>query len=311
MNKILILSSVLVLVWIGCTNEPLAIEITHPLDGSVVGGMVRVLAEVTDSDKTDSIEIFVNDVLVSMLDTEPYIHSWNTFALDDSSSHTICAKAFGDDVSDVISDTVSVFIYNGPMIFSDNFESYRVGEYPSAGGWYELWAGAGSYKTTVTNGIAYGGEQCFELRGTSNYVRTDGKEVTLTDVNHLTYECAVIIPSTSSTGALFGFFVKLSPTLGTIFNGVLFDYIDNHIYVRGVTPDSTGYSWQPNTWYFVRVVLDYDNLTMNVWLGPEQIAHNIVAAPRETSDIFALATEYNAEGTVYYDEISIYGDSNY
>ena len=100
--------------------------------------------------------------------------------------------------------------------------------------------------------------------------------------------------------------MQLTPYLGAIYNGVLFTYEDNLVYVRGIMEEGTDHSWTSDTWYFIKVVLDYDSLMMNVWLGNEQIANDIPAIAKETSNTFALATEYGGSGVVYYDDIEIY-----
>jgi hypothetical protein len=115
-----------------------------------------------------------------------------------------------------------------------------------------------------------------------------------------------MIPENSPAGALAGFFVKISPTLGTIYNGVLFDYSDSLVYVRGTDPQATNYIWHRNTWYNIRVNLDYDSLLMDVWINGQMIAEDISAASKSISDTFALSTEYGAGGAVYFDEIKIF-----
>lgn len=306
MKRILLVGIVSVVLWIGCTEEQPQIEIIYPADGSVVSRIVNITAETVNDMMITRVEFYIDDSLEYTAFPSPFIYSWNTFVLQDSSLHEIYAKGYYGDLSEDISDTIFVMVDNGPLIFADDFECYSAGEYPYINGWHEFWVGADSESTYVVSGISHNGDKSFKLNGLSSWPRTDGVELSLTGFNQLTYEFAVMIPSNSSTGALVGFFVKVSPTLGEIFNGVLFDYEDGLIHVRGVEPVNTGYSWKKNTWHLIKVVLDYDNLLMNVWLDNVQIASNIEAATRDTSNIFAVATEYGASGIVYYDDIEIY-----
>jgi len=196
-----------------------------------------------------------------------------------------------------------VIVYN-ILLFYDDFENYNANDYHSAY-WFTIWSGV-SDSTFVDTNFSYEGKKSFRLCGSSDWVRTDGVKLNLTNLSKITYECAVLIPSGSSTGTLAGFFVKLNPSLGTIYNGILFDYNDSLVYVRGVDPQATGYKWQYGTWYNVKVGLNYDSLLMDVWINEQKIAENIPAQTKEISDTFALATEYGAGGAVYFDKIQVF-----
>ncbi|KPK73326.1 hypothetical protein AMJ87_02035 [candidate division WOR_3 bacterium SM23_60] len=296
----------LVIVWCVCSSGNLEVELTTPADGSLVGGRVAITADVSATYWTDSVHIFINDSLSFSESSYPYVFSWDTYPLQDSSRHTMYAIAYSSDKDDAYSDTISVTIYNGATIFADDFEQYVAGDYPWLNGWYTIWDGAGDDYTYIEQGVAFGGSSSFKLRGLDDWPRTDGVDLYMVGVNKLTYECAVMIPDYSYTGALLGFYVELDPTLGTVVNGVLFDYADSTVHVRGTTNYSTGFTWQRGTWYLVRVELDYGNDSMDVWISDQQIASNLVAAPRDTSHTFALATEYGINGSVNYDELSIY-----
>jgi hypothetical protein len=289
-----------------CSSSVLEVELTTPADGSLVKGTVVITADVNATYWTDSVHMYINDSLLFSKSTYPYIFPWNTYPLEDSSVHTLYAIAFSTEKDDAYSDTISVTVYNGATIFVEDFEQYAAGDYPALNGWYEIWEGAGDDYTYVEHGVALDGLASFKLRGLDDWPRTDGVDLYMVDVNRLVYECAIMVPDHSYTGALFGFYVALSPTLGAIVNGVLFDYDDSSVHVRGSTDCSTGYMWQRGTWYFVRVELDYANDSMDVWIGDQLVADNIIAAPRDTSHTFALATEYGVNGSVNYDEIAIY-----
>jgi hypothetical protein len=289
-----------------CSSGHLEVELTTPLDGTFVHGSVVITADVSATYWTDSVCIFINDSASFSESSYPYIFAWDTYPLEDSSAHAIYAIAFSSDKDDAYSDTVTVTVYNGATVFTDDFEQYAAGDYPLLNGWYEIWDGAGDDYTYIERGVAYDGASSFRLRGLDDWPRTDGVDLYMVDVQNLVYECAVMIPENSLTGALFGFYLELGPLLGTVVNAVLFDYEDNSVHVRGTTGYATGYAWQRNTWYLVRVELDYNANTMDVWIDDQQVANNIVSAPRDTSHTFALATEYGMEGSVNYDDIHLY-----
>ncbi len=196
------------------------------------------------------------------------------------------------------------------LSFEDNFENYTSGEYPSSGGWYQLWSGAGN--TNVVSGVAYSGEKSFKLSGYPNWIRADGKNIDISDVDNLTYEFSIMIPAGSVTGGIVGFFVKLSSNESRDYNLVHFCFQGNDsvVVVKGNSAIRTSFIWDFDTWYSVKVELDYVNLKMNVWINGQQVATDIEAASRTTSNIFCLETEwYSAPyvtGTVYFDDIKIY-----
>lgn len=287
----------------GCGDKPPEIRITFPQGGSLIGGIVEIAAEATDD--VVQVDFYIDDTLLYECRAYPFIFSWNTFPLADSTLHTVYAKATDRTDNEVYSDTVSVIVYNGLMIFADDFESYISGTYPYAG-WFEIWMGAGSNHSYVDGSVAHGGTQSFRLRGTQDWVRTDGVELALSNVHELTYETSLMIPSVQSTGALFGFFMLINPTLGMIYNGIWFRQEDNLVYARGVVEDSTGFVWHQDIWYSVKAVVNYDALMMDVWIDDQQLVFDLPAMPSGWADTFALATEHGAGGIVYYDDIIIF-----
>ncbi|MCX7995671.1 MAG: Ig-like domain-containing protein [candidate division WOR-3 bacterium] len=279
------------------------IEITNPKDGAVVEGIVEITARVINGEKILTLGFFIDDSLAKFFENEPYSYLWNTIPLPDSSNHLIYAKASLENGDYVYSETISVMVYN-ILLFYDNFEYYHVYDYPSQY-WFQIWPGIGE-STYVDTLFSYEGFKSFHLCGSSQWVRTDGIEIDLKKLDRLTYEYALMIPEKSPAGALTGFFVKLNPTLGTIYNGVLFDFNDSLVHVRGVDPQPTGFKWQRNVWYNIKVHLDYDNLLMDVWINSQKIVDDIPAAEKSVSDTFAISTEYGAGGAVYFDDIKIF-----
>lgn len=286
-----------------CGDKPPEINIAFPHEGSLIGGIVEIVTEATDD--VVQVDFYIDDTLLYTCRAFPFVFSWNTYPLTDSTLHTVCAKATDRTDNEAYSNTVSVTVYNGPIIFADDFESYIPSTYPYAG-WFEIWMGAGSSHSYVESGVAHAGAQSFRLRGTQDWVRTDGVELVLTNIHELTYETSLMIPSGQSTGALFGFFMLVNPSLGTIYNGIWFRQEDNLVYACGIAEDSTGFSWYHDVWYSVKTVLDYDALMMDVWIDGQQIVFDLPAMPSGWADTFALATEHGAGGIVYYDDIMIF-----
>jgi hypothetical protein len=298
-----VIISLLSLLMLRCGEDPLEITVTSPVDGAQVSGILRI--QTRTSSNAALVAFYVDDVCVDTCRAAPFVCCWNTFRHADSASHYLYAIAQDRDGHEVCSDSVRVFVFNADMIFADDFEPYFPDRYPYAG-WFEIWAGAGSNHTYVNDEVAHGGVQSFRLRGLGDWPRTDGVEIDLSGIQQLTYELNVMIPSSDSTGSLFGFFALINPTTGMVCNGVLFERDDGLIYAHGAIEDSTGLVWLRDTWYSVRVSLDYAELSMNVWLNDEQIVTDLPAVPSWWTDTFAIATEHGAAGIVYYDDLKIF-----
>jgi len=192
-----------------------------------------------------------------------------------------------------------------PMV-NEGFEEYPAGSYPSAGGWYNLWSGISA---AVVSGIAHSGNQSFYLQGQPNWVRADGINLPLSGVNVITYSVAVMVPSGSAAGARVGFFLYTSSNTSIDFNSVDFSP-GAQITATGQVTQGTGIICQPNTWYVVKVQLDYSAGIMNVWVNGQEMIWNLPASSKQKSSIFFLGTDWlgSASGTMsaYFDDIVIY-----
>lgn len=295
---------VLVLLYTDCSKS-LEVEIIYPEDGSLASGIVPLSAEVHNSVATRT-EFYIDDSLHCTVLYEPYACLWSTYGLADNSVHEIFVIAYDRDVAIDTSEVVQVTVMNGTERFTDDFELYVPYGYPYPT-WHNIWPGMDT--AFVTDGVAHGGAQSFRIGGSPQYPRVDAVELVLDDIQHLSYEYAVMIAE-STTGTQAGFFVLLNPDLGAVVNGVQFNFDDGEVHVRGVYDYNTGQPWSPDTWYEIYVMLDYDSLRMAVWFDDSLLVNNLHAAPRDTSGTFILTTQYGGGGVVYYDDIFIVSHDN-
>jgi hypothetical protein len=190
---------------------------------------------------------------------------------------------------------------------SEDFETYAVGAYPSAGGWYELWSGAGP--AAVVSGTAFSGNQSLRMEGFTSWVHADGITLPLDSLNSLTYRAAVMVPSGSATGASLGFFVRLSGNESRDFNSV---YVipGSEILAVGATTRGTGIICQPDTWYDIIVQIDYGALLMNMWVNGREVVWNLPAREKAASNTFYIGTTWSGSvsGTTraFFDHLSFY-----
>ena len=195
--------------------------------------------------------------------------------------------------------------------FFDDFEQYEVNTYPSDGGWYEEWSGAGAW---VSDQRAHSGKQSFRLAGNASWVRTDALALDLSDVHTLTYSLAVNSSSEGEAGAEIGFFVRTKPNESWAYNSFHFRN-DGLIAVKGTgwriggPPDldqgHTDLRWEYDRWYQLKAQIDYETDTVSFWLDGDLLFADLVAAPRDASSIFSIANYYGVYGVAYFDDVSI------
>jgi hypothetical protein len=219
--------------------------------------------------------------------------------------------AYTPDGSRAGSATASFEVVSSTVLASDDFETYAVGSYPSAGGWYMQWSG---YDAQVVSEVAFSGSQSFRLQGYPSSVRSDGLDLPLDSVNALTYRVAVRIPSDGSVGAKVGFF-KYSDFGSIDFNSVWIgsDWGEDIRVVglaiaHGGSAYATGIPLQRDTWYDIKVHIDYIAETMSAWINDTQVASDIPAEPKSESYAFFVAISWAPVGplsTAYFDRVVI------
>ncbi len=184
---------------------------------------------------------------------------------------------------------------------NDNFESYSNGQYPSSGGWYNLFSGK---TAAVSTAYAYSGSKSFRLEGYSNWSRIDVINVNTT--NEMSYEVAVFIPD-AARGASVGFFEKQG-NQGPSYNAIVFRN-DGTIYTGG-TNESNRFiqSYNSNTWYRIKVTLDFTQNKMDVYVNGSLKRSGISAKGESYCKKFGLATSnFSGSGTAitYFDDVKV------
>ena len=172
------------MLWIACGGEDESeipqVEITFPVDGSVLSGTVEITADATDDSVVVNVEFYVDDSLVSTDTLAPYTHSWSTAGLVDSSTHTIYAKAYDNDGNEGTSPTISVMVYNG-FYETDNFNSYASSSHLDSA--YALLDGNGNWTSTDWNVMRE------EIAFDSNYIMV--REFPVSSNNEARYHLTV------------------------------------------------------------------------------------------------------------------------
>lgn len=312
MYRILITAIILcVTLWIGCMrdNESPDVQITNPANGSVVSGTVNITAEATDNKGVEKVEFYIDGVIVSTSTSRPYTYSWSTTSLQDSSSHTIYAKAFDAADNEGISQTVSVIVNNGSggggggLLWSDGFETYSIGSWP-----LPYWINSGNDSGYVDNSVYHSGSQSFKLYGVIGsfwaahanhaigttapwsvecYIKTgsedippDGHQVRATLQLH-------VQPDWTSDGRILVNFHK-----------------DGNIYSSG---NQTLGTYQTETWYKVKIKYEYPvsgQVRCIYWINDNQVGQETLT-PVSNENNLAYITLIAQAGTVWYDDVSM------
>jgi hypothetical protein len=180
MKKIFVAGLVCAMLWIACGGDEETglpeVSIIFPVDGSVVSGTVEITADASDDVGIMNVDFYIDSLLVSTDSTEPYTHSWETYDLVDSSSHTIYATAYDTDTNEASSEMVTVTVYiDNSFDESDNFNAYPYSQDTT----YVLLDGNGNWSSI--DWYIMREDTAFD----SNYVMV--REFPLSPTNHATY----------------------------------------------------------------------------------------------------------------------------
>lgn len=197
------------------------------------------------------------------------------------------------------------------LLVSDDFENFVVGDYPDENGWMNMYDGVTAY---VSSDNAYSGSKSLRLEAYPNWARAD--YISLSFPEHFSYEVAVYVEDTSR-GAVIGFAVAKSPYLYN-FNSVLFGN-DGNIRFIGVNQEvNLIQQYQSKTWYRIRVDMDYEACTADVYVNDVLKGTDYDIWPKEfyysrygdvTLNYFTLwMNNFEGSGTSigYFDEIKLY-----
>ncbi|MGD2249367.1 MAG: thrombospondin type 3 repeat-containing protein [Candidatus Methanofastidiosia archaeon] len=193
---------------------------------------------------------------------------------------------------------------DGDIVFFDDFESYRVGTYPSST-WTMMYSGASA---AISSEQYYSPNKSFKLQAYSSWSRCDYIQVDYMD--KFCYEAKVYVDNKT---AGVGFKIARG-AYNPRFNMVKF-VMNGNIYFEGKQTYLIG-SFSYKTWYTVKAYIDYTNLTADIFIDGEKVAENLEIWPYQfhhdrwgdvTLDKFCV-TVLNFDsgiGTAYFDDVLI------
>lgn len=207
----------------------------------------------------------------------------------------------------------SVFVWQVKAVettlFSDNFESYAVGTFPSSGGWELIYDGAGSQYQTVTDTYSNSPTKSLQLLGTNGWSANVQKKFTSSS-SLLGYEAYMLAQSNTGPANHVGqiaFWNLQGAPWGKRFAVVQFGE-DGNLYTAPIHLGPVYVNMGPyeaNRWYYVKVVIDRTAGKYSVWIDDSLKAIDI-AIP-DTYEINALELESGHAGVkVFFDDTRVF-----
>lgn len=199
---------------------------------------------------------------------------------------------------------IAIYFFTRGGGIEDDFESYAVGTFPSAGGWEIVWSGAGSENQTIVDTVSVSPTKSLQLLGSSGYSAGVKRMLTWTEpiLNYELYVRLEELKGSTDPAAKFGFFNE------NIDSGQFYAYVvfaDDGV-VRAGT--ELPYTISADVWYKVRVVLDTSNNTYDVWINDTLIGENCLSGNSSEINAFALVSDH-AGVKVYYDDVKVFATS--
>ncbi|MDZ7401005.1 MAG: T9SS type A sorting domain-containing protein [candidate division KSB1 bacterium] len=190
-------------------------------------------------------------------------------------------------------------------VFADNFDSYTAGTFPSSGGWYLRYNGAGNSYQVVVNSHSHSGSQSMQMKGAPGWTAQMEKSVTVQ--RHVIYWQAWVLP-TGNDGGL-GLINTNIPTTGN-YGTVYFDF--GKIYCQvGYDLNVEIDDFTPNQWYKIKVRYDHITKCIDVWINDIQKITRLQATNiyGDYYNAFYLFSEH--DGNLYYfDDLELWYEEN-
>jgi PKD repeat protein len=205
----------------------------------------------------------------------------------------------------------SYSVAEATTLFFDDFESYEVGTFPSAGGWVLVWNGMGSKYQVVTSDHYHSPSKSFQLLGSYGWSSVAERHFS-TAAKVIGFEAYVMAEeythhNVKGVGSI-GFWNREEATWGKYYVTVAFmgdGYLAvTFINASGSTENIELQPYTPGTWYKVKVVLDRSTNTLSVWINDALKASNIKTT---NTNINALEVSSAwAEVRCYFDDIKVF-----
>lgn len=184
-------------------------------------------------------------------------------------------------------------------IFQDNFESYAVGTFPSAGGWQLIYNGAGNQYQVITIDYSRSGSKSLQMMGQYSWSAVVVKDFSSSS-NLIGFEAYLM--GTPGSGPTVGFGNETIQPWGRMYGAVCVDTVAG--YIR--TASQNLQACVANSWYKIRTLMDRNARTFNVWID-DQIRGSNIPEPNDPWEIQSLRFDVGwANVKNYYDDVKVF-----
>lgn len=191
------------------------------------------------------------------------------------------------------------------VIFQDDFESYAVGTFPSAGGWSIVWNGAGNQYQVVTDSYYASPTKSLQLVAINQWdmVEFAGVKKDFSSSSKIIGFEAQVLATQSSLGYVgfsnmqMGGWGRFYAMIG-LGNSSIFACERDNEYAHELQ------NLSPDTWYKIRVVLDRSARCYNVWINDAIKGQNIQVY-YDPWEILSLQL-FVAVDRMYFDDVKIF-----
>jgi len=199
------------------------------------------------------------------------------------------------------------------LIFSENFESYSIDSFPSAGGWELVFDGMGATYQVVSNAYWNSPSKSLQLWGRTESWSAVAQKRFFSTASSIGYEFAILIETRGSGYSDHpGFFCREAGPWGAWYAAVSFDHGDGKIKAED---GAVLGSWNTQTWYRVKVVLNRQTNTYSVSINGQLVGQDLQTSRSDTSMINGIGLTGAWPGQkVYYDDVSVFfveGEATY
>jgi hypothetical protein len=199
--------------------------------------------------------------------------------------------------------------YADTVRFSDDFESYPVGSFPSQ--WTLVFDGLGEQYQQVIVDPVNSSNKCFRLQGEKNWA-ADAVRYFHSDSDVLGFEVSVLVTNVTGTAGdniKVGFWQQVNWGQAKWNDGVAFTDNGSIVARDYVEAEGTGTSlgsYVPNQWYHICFILDRPNKLISVYIDGQLACESVRGSERGyIFDGVAVSGRYT-ENPVCYDNVQIF-----
>lgn len=191
-------------------------------------------------------------------------------------------------------------------LYSDDFESYTVGTFPSSGGWVLASnTGAGSSYQYIDNSFAASGSKSLHLVGSSCWSVDVNKNINLPST--FTYEANVFVDQITSCGCT-PVIAIVAANNGTSRLGSVDFNCDGKIYAEQKTAQTSNIylmQYSAHTWYHVKLVINSSSRTFDVYIDGNLLVSGAQILDSGTPTRVGLSAGHGGSPIAWFDDIKV------